>query len=128
MSEKKFTITVNEQQAQLLVNALDLYSRVGLGQFEEVGVVYYNAMTSFGLPDRLREAFITAKIAAGHPSNGSYGIHSPEVHDKFRNAWDIQQVIRNCLAWDRNPKGGFQVNFDEPRQIGTLSLPKMEKL
>ena len=37
---KTYTLTLSEEQAQLLVKALDLYSRIGIGQFEEILDVY----------------------------------------------------------------------------------------
>ena len=122
---KKYTLTMNEEQAQLLVKALDLYSRIGIGQFEEVLQVYDpTAKLSPGTRDDIRQQLDFAKAAAGHPANGSYGIHSPEVRDEFRAAYDIQQVVRNRLAYDRKPEGNpSSVHFDEPRQISKVPLP-----
>ncbi len=123
---KLYTITVNERQARILVAALDIYSRIGIGQFEAAAEVYDVAFRlAVEVKDRIRAGLRIAKEAAGHPANGSFGIHNASVADDFRNAFDLQQVIRNRLAWDRKPEGGVQVDFDEPRQIGTEPLAKI---
>lgn len=124
----KYNLTLNEKQAEILIAALDLYSRIGIGQFEDVLNVYdRNLKLDYEVREQLRRDLNKAKIAAGHPPNGSYGIHNPEVRDEFRTAFDIQQVVRHRIAWDRKPEGGIQVNFDTPRQIGTEPLAEISK-
>lgn len=120
----KYNIVVDEQQARILVAALDLYARIGIGQFTEV-VRVYNYAWKMPIPmvDRLVDAMNGAKLVIGFGPGGSYGIHSPDVHDVFRRAFDIQCVIRHRLAFDGTPEGGLGVDFDEPRQIGELPLP-----
>lgn len=120
----KYNIVVDEAQARILVAALDLYARIGIGQFTEIVRVYnYEWKTPIPMVDRLVDAMDAAKRIVGFGPGGSYGIHSPDVHDVFRRAFDIQCVIRHRLAFDRTPEGGFGVDFDEPRQIGELPLP-----
>ena len=36
MTEKTYNLTLTEKQATVLTRALDLFSRIGIGQFEEV--------------------------------------------------------------------------------------------
>ena len=120
----RYNIVVDEQQARILVAALDLYSRIGIGQLTEVVRVYnYEWKMPVPMVDRLVEVMNEAKRVIGFRPGGSYGIHSPDVHDVFRRAFDIQCVIRHRLAFDRTPEGGFGVDFDTPRQIGELPLP-----
>ena len=45
----------------------------------------------------------------------------------FRIAWDIQQVIRHRIAWDRNPKGNITVDFDSPLKTSDEQLPIIEE-
>jgi hypothetical protein len=128
--KKKYQLTLDERQTQTLVAALDLFSRIGIGQFEEI--VHH---MRFRLDARLKEAaegsydYRKADLATklmdlakytlfGHPPNGSYGIHSHEVPDEYRVAYDIQQVIRHEL-WkgrEHTELTRFTVDADEPRQ------------
>jgi len=125
----KYNLTVTEEQARILTDALDLYSRIGIGQFEEVLQVYdRNLKLDEETRDRIRIGLDIAKREAGHPRSGSHGIHNEKVDDRFRAAYDLQQVVRNRLAWDRNPKGGIQVQFDEPRAISQMRLATIEKV
>lgn len=120
----KIKLTLTEAQAEIVQNALDLYSRVGCGQFEEVERVYNGFFRNRNA--EIEHHLRNAKCAAGHPKNGSFGIHNSEVPDKFRQAWDICQVVRNKTAWARNPAGGIQVQFDDPHRTGSEPLPLCE--
>jgi hypothetical protein len=125
---RKYNITVDEHQARILVAALDLYTRIGIGQFTEIVRVYnYEWKTPVPVVDRLVDAMNAAKQVIGFGPGASYGIHSPDVHDVFRRAYDIQCVIRHRLAFDRTPEGGLGVDFDTPRQIGELPLPTIKE-
>jgi len=156
----KYTLTMDEKTFDLLVWALDLYSRIYLGQLEEVlwtiqndpafptkdlsrRIVQLEALAqlvqlaqrplqSDALDDKYKVANfardllnVVRALVTGFPAGASYGIHSPEVDDRARQAYDIQQVIRHRLAWDRNPEGGITVNFDSPMRTSTeqLELP-----
>ena len=122
MSERKYNLTVTEEQAGVLADALDLFARIGIGQFEEILQVYDPAAK---LPLEVREgirALLDAtKEVAGHPRSGSYGIHNSKVPDRFRVAYDMKQVVQHRVAWDRNPKGGIQVQYDEPDRTSELA-------
>lgn len=113
-SDAAYTITVNENHIQVILAALDLFARIGVGQFDEVLHVYdRGAKLADELRTRMRDGLSYVKSVVGHPPNGSHGIHQPEVDDDFRIACDIQRVIRHRLAWDRDPKGGMRVDFDK---------------
>lgn len=125
-------IELSDEQAAVLVEALDLYSRCLIGQLEEVGQValLYNVnMLDSEVrnstysdnpqhcvahkPDKkawdnhhdFSDAIRKLKYSLlGINGNGSYGIHSDCVHDNARVAYDVLQVVRNYLAW-KNYKG-----------------------
>jgi len=106
---KKYMLELTETQALLVRDALDLYARIGLGQFEAVCDV-------FGRSDEMLAGIHIAKKACGFPASGSHGLHNAKVHDRFRQAWDICQVVRNKVAWERKPEGGLEVQFYKPHQ------------
>jgi hypothetical protein len=131
-SDKPYQLFLTEKQAQVLVNALDLYSRIGMGQLSEVAyVLRLNALGNpNGQADALAKVEKLTREAASYWMGGSgsyYGIFSDKINDSFRVAWDLQQVIRYRLAWDRNPEGGIQVNFDKPLKSSQESLAYIKK-
>lgn len=123
--DKTYTLTLTEKQARILVRALDLFTRIGIGQFEEMIRVFDPACRTEMTKLRVAENHVAhaQRLVTGFPENASFGIHAEEVSDDFRMARDIGTVIRNRLAWDRTPAGGMGVDFDEPRAISREALP-----
>lgn len=146
-------LVINDEQAYVIVEALDLFSRILIGQAEEVGSVmnkYSVNMLDSELvgsvgnqytqhkPDKhaydahhdFSDAISSLKHSLlGIHSNGSYGIHCEVVHDNARVAYDVQQVLRNWLAWKHykgdSVVGTIGVSFDKPYQTSKLPLPKI---
>jgi hypothetical protein len=125
MPIKQYNLELNEEHVAIINSALDLFSRVLMGQLDEVEATlrWHDSTHDFAKFEELRHILKRAKATLGHPSNGSYGIHQPEVHDRARQAYDIQQVLRYVDAWARegkNPKTDIrtsdmmQVSYDEP--------------
>jgi hypothetical protein len=110
--DKVYQVNITEKQAQVLINALDLYSRIGMGQLAEVvNILRQNIMGELGNKQEiLFEIDRLTRAASACWMNGSgdyYGIANNKISDVFRVAWDLQQVIRYRLAWDRKPEGGM---------------------
>lgn len=128
-AEQQFVLTLTASQAQTLVEALDMFSRIGIGQIHEVE----NVVTRYGMDrkehnyEAVRNAldFVRRELMGFEPG-GSYGIFHKKVHNVFKDAWDLQQVIRYVLAWTKNPEGGFGVNFHDPLKSGESPLATME--
>lgn len=101
-------ITVTEEQARLINHCLELYSRLGLGQFnflkEHWGIqqkIWNKELDhDFGEEELLKLRNTIFDLDFG--LNGSHGIGSPKVDEDSRIAFDIQQVIRHEL-WKQNP-------------------------
>jgi hypothetical protein len=106
------------------MTALDLYSRVRMGQFHQIVHIF--------LPYRnfdcvVAERFLTMAREEIFPEldrNAYYGIFNREVGDG-QVTWDIYQVIRHAMAWHRNPNGGWTVDFDEPMVASNEPLPSV---
>lgn len=122
-----FNLTLNEFQAKVMVQALDVFSRIGIGQLEEIeSLLRRHGHNDFNY-DAVKDALnLLKQEIMGQPPNGSFGIHHPEVHDVFKVSWDLQQVVRYCLAWSQHPEGGFGVNFYEPSLSGSQPLATIE--
>lgn len=120
------------------MRALDLYSRLGIGQYEEA-INFLRFEFDPRLKDkdeeyeeamqRLNE--IKMLLFNMHP-NASYGIHSREVPDQFRVAWDLMKVVRHQLWKDRKEEGAasdFTVDAYPPDQsVPTQPLAEIQRV
>ena len=111
----KYNITVNKKQAHILVKALDLMGRICMGQYDEILDYGYlpksvaadkTHISQYEWQDAKKKLDEIKYLITGQPTSGSYGISSPEVNDQAKEAYDMQQVIRNQL-WkdsDKSPR------------------------
>jgi len=129
MAEERYEISVSEKQARVMMDALNLFSRIGIGQLREVlrhpqyenKLIHDNETYRYSqrLLDQVKERL------TGFETHASYGISSPEVHDDSNIAYDLLQVIRHRLSWDRNPDGGIEVYYDTPIQYSKEELAEI---
>jgi len=114
-------LTVGGATAQAIQEGLELYSRIGIGQLEQIAEMarYRN----FGpTPEYTQETLNEVAALVGHlklrllglSPGASFGAYGPRVHPKVQWAWAAQQAIRHRLAWDRRPLGGHGVSHNEP--------------
>lgn len=99
---------IQRKPLEKTLNSLDLYSRVFLGQYDEI----YNYI-SFKLdfnkdsPSKFLLRNIRGQLIPkleGCDFNTSLGIYNPETHERAKEAYDILQVLRYQLAQFDNPK------------------------
>lgn len=91
--------------AQALSQALDVFSRVGMGQWEVIAEVVHGPWTevhpdtsAWQQRDELQTLLFAAKRWLGHPQNGSFGIAARGVHDDMKRAWEIKKQIDQALV------------------------------
>ena len=114
----KVTLEMDESQAQTILDALDLYSRVGCGQVRAVS----QAVVLNWPDDRWKhrddaDVALSAAQAALFPELGSphasYGIPNRQVPVVFRRAYDIYKHVQQAMAVARDPNPTFRgVNYD----------------
>lgn len=99
--EPSYSLHLTGKQAQVVIEATDMYSRVQMGQMRA-------ALEPFRMQDNIHEAEIAMQNAvkplifpAYANSHGSHGIASPYVPEKAKMAYGIHQVVRHRTAWDR---------------------------
>lgn len=110
--EKLVQIIVTENQAQLINHALDLYSRLAVGQFDSIKnhwgigkMLWKKQKDDYYYVGEEELKALRNKLFQFEDNKGlnySYGIHNQEVDDSARVAFDILQVIRHEL-WKSNP-------------------------
>jgi len=122
-----YTITVSERQAEELCNACEILARLNLGQ----------------IGDALRELPLAQPL--DHETQRSIEMVLESFFKKGPKkgmpiAWDLHQVIRHRLAWDRAYREGIvkpgerrnwnkmmSVIYDSPLSVGDEPLAKIER-
>lgn len=124
---------LNEAQMRIIADALELYTRIRLGQIEQVIEPWRFAKrgdTFDQTPELLGDAEFqlgTFKAAlTGFSPTASWGIGAEEVPNTARVAIDVRDVIKHFLAWERKPEGGHSVDFHKPMHWGSEPLPTVE--
>lgn len=126
----EYNLKCNEEQLKVIQKSLDLFSRILIGQIDEVVHVFRNENINnykfdFNKINNLSHEIRKLKTNIELCPNSSFGIHNSDfVPDSSRKAYDILQVIRHKLSWDsvgkdpkkddRDYKTMFGVSFDEP--------------
>jgi len=117
----KYTLTVDDAQVRTILHALDLYSRIGCGQFDEIRRLFqFDSRKREGADkvdigwtlDAIKQSLLPLERGVG------YSINNRDVPQTYRMAYDILQVLRHCKAWHDRPEGGPFVQFDSPFQTG----------
>lgn len=121
---RQYVLNLTQVQADALSFAADIVIRLYMGQTEEIKRLHMNRIFDLDQTtrddmhkslQRLQEIFV--------PGGGFHGIHNKDdVPERARILFDLHQVLRNKIAWDRNPEGGIQVWFDDPMQTSTMPL------
>lgn len=120
-----YQLTLSDEQIRVLLRALDLYARVGCGQFEQILELFQgdsrrreDGMIQWETLFRIfRNGLLSLQADMAH-----YAICSPKVPADYRLAWDIFQVVRHHIAWAVQPEGGHLVKFDTPICTSGVSL------
>lgn len=119
------TLTLTEEQADILLMALDTYSRLKMGQFNAVSDLFPARDFDRGKAAAALQAARQAVMPELDP-RGYHGIESREIPDRARIAFDVEQVLRHALSWHRHPEGGITVNFDKPYWTSPEPRPRVE--
>ena len=134
----KVTLELNDAQAQTILEALDLYSRVGCGQVRAVSqVVVLNWPDDRWKHHAAAEASLSAAQVSLFPELGSphasYGIPNRQVPVEFRRAYDIYKHVQQAMAVARDPNPKFRgVDYDgatlnvSDEPLPTVSVTKGE--
>lgn len=128
-----YKITLNKEQAELLVKALDLFSRVGCGQWEEIlrhpTLAKRIMQSKTGSPVREARAYIDSakKIITGFDGGVSEGITTADEPNQV--AYDMLQVLQHRLDRDANRENGIGVRnyLIEPTQWSDSPMIEISK-
>lgn len=134
---KKYNIEINRDQLETINLALDVFSRLAIGQIHNAiedtwGIFLYNNKTDFESYNKHRQEIhyksleLAKVISKGEFDgwSGSFGINSDRINPRAVTAYNIQQVLRNQLWKEREIKSEHSVdstvcitNGEEPIKI-----------
>lgn len=120
-----YQLAMTERQADIVQAALEVFARLGIGQwraaFEHLPLRknkdfsnWHETLDAIGI------------LLAQHTLHGidgwqqSLSITSADVQPEAQIAWDLQQVIRHRLSWDRAVARGDVASMDAPRNWSTM--------
>ena len=122
-------LTLTEAECYLQIAALDLYSRIWIGQYDRIDDIYiYDTGSRWNKDSRrhslfqeIRNILIPSLLGMGDYSSCSLGIWSKKTDIRAINAYDIQQRLRYELSWYKNPEGDITIDYDTPMIRGSNS-------
>lgn len=110
---KTYDIKIGESELRLISNALDLYARIGIGQFYMIDnhPSVNKALFNKELQGEFRnKSYELATIYTGMSGNGSFGIFNKTIGDENRIAFNIHQSIRHLFWQQREEKPNYTVD------------------
>lgn len=130
----RYRLEMNEEQARCVVAALDLSIRVRIGQWNEI-VEQCLECDYDHIDEYLQKKEDAVRILEnarsivmpeldGRMMACSWGVYKFEQTER---AFNVMKAVRSCIAWYKNPKGGYEVIYDRPLAINvTEKMPKCE--
>lgn len=126
--ETRYVLTLTPEQARVVSRACELFTRLHIGQFNELTW----ELLDFSCEDycerrdmaepilrQLRQVYFPDLVLPG----ASYGVGKHIASDR---AWDVYQVIRHAMAWHEHPEGGTTVDFHTPYSAAHEKLATCE--
>lgn len=111
-------LTISIPHAKALSSALDLFSRLGIGQVSELSYMVRTSdiplknETEDKIADIISDLDSLADIL-GYGRGGSLGIHNKRVSFDCLACWEVKKVLDKELAYLRDPNPTFKgVNYD----------------
>ena len=109
MTEATYTLRLTEAQAKVLCTACEVLSRLGIGQFRDalahLPIDHHRAADDVldwhGDLDLIGDRLSRHMIGNVDGWNSSLSIYYGAVKPEAKIAWDLFQVLRHRLAWDK---------------------------
>jgi len=131
-----YHITLNEEQARITMLALDIYSRLGMGQLDTI-TEHPDLFSRIRKQQRIEAEIVRAELQhikrvifpELDPVGMCHSTSSREISDSNRVAYELLQVIRHRLSWDAagNPPARTSdmvgVIYDDPMKTSKQPLP-----
>jgi len=126
-----YNLKVTREQAEVLTKVLDMFSRIGIGQLEEIlrhpayNLKVVTGEINLARSRRARELLNEVRSLITGQRQGGIGIPLSDEQNKI--AYDILQVVQHRLAWDERPEGSSEIWFQEPMREANHPLAEIEE-
>ena len=138
-----YTLTLTREQAQLLSQACETVARLGIGQWRDA--LEWLPTTEYMAHGWHQDMDAIGAILSKYTKDNvdgwrcSLSVRSDKVHEQAKIAWDLYQVIRYRLSWDRAIEQGIVkpgeprkwpemmgVNYDDPMKTSKGPMAQIE--
>lgn len=126
-----YKITVTKKQAEVICAAVELITRLGIGQWREI-MEYLPLKRDYETYHE--DLDIIGKFISRHTIDGvdgwrsSLSIHYHKVDERSKVGLDLYQVLRHRLSWDKAVADGKVESLNSPRNpVCGEPLAKIEK-
>lgn len=126
----KYVLEMDEEQARITIAALDFWMRMKLGQWKELIELCMSLADCESVEKYLErgekaEKFLLQARKEIMPELSDSLYHSHGVYNSrdTTQGFNILRAVRSCIAWHRNPEGGWTVDFDKPVSMHGEALP-----
>ena len=116
-----------------MISDLDTFSRIFLGQYDEIfykvrGIPFFSTDDPYLLHALLemRKTLIDNEDLRHWGLSASLGIWGSDTPEIAIKAYDIQQNLRFQLSYHLHPEGGITRNFDHPYTHGNWKISKQQ--
>lgn len=112
-------LVLDKRSAWAARESLELFTRIGIGQLEEIEhdarMQSISADDPYEKLEQLKQlVFSFKRLTTGMPPHASFGIYNPKVPVQVTKAWALMKALRHRIAWDQTPEGSIGVWHDEP--------------
>lgn len=119
LSKPRYRLEVSQRQAQLISNAVELYARLGMGQYVMLEYFFWGDLNAL---EKARPHLNDLQIIKNE------AFHGKKLDDAFRILYDIHQVVRYRLAIDRPQKKKMPWSVDCRDPLQTSSVQPLAKI
>ena len=122
----KIEMELSEKQYSVLVNALEDYARIMLGQFWALDMPYYERNQVHGNHEAFKEKLDELKMIA-FPElslHEYYGISHEKTPESSKIAYELYKTMRHEV-WKQSDRNENTVDATRPLEVSGEGLPKI---
>lgn len=121
--EIKVQVTMTIEQARVMMHAMDFFTRIMMGQFEQLKYEFCFFGEEAEKFERRKEdrekldihlKWLKRFIYPQLSDNASWGITGDPCPENATMVYDIYKAMDYEISWHEHPNGGITVNFDKP--------------